>query len=184
MGSGNRAGDRDLALPSHANEAIGGNGKFQSHLRPVVRFLNQIGGKALAGFPRHAAGFDFDARSPQHGMTLFIDAVVGIGHRRHHAGNAGIDQRLRAGRCTAMMGAGLERDIGSGASREGPGLSQCQRFCMRPAAGRGHAASNHVSAFPIITHQNTGDRRIGACQSLIAPRQADGGSHEAVVLLR
>jgi hypothetical protein len=68
----------------------------------------------------------------QHGSAFAACAGVWVLATNHHARNACIDERLRAGRGFAVMGAGFEAHISSGAAC---GLARHrQRLCFRMRA--------------------------------------------------
>ena len=77
---------------------------------------------------------DLDAGGAQDRIALPDTRVVGIAGGADDARDAGVDQRIGAGRRAAVMGAGFERDIGGGAARQLAGLGQ--RLRSRHAAGR------------------------------------------------
>ena len=112
-----------------------------------------MGDRRLLG--EHAGG-DGDSGRFQPRVSLSIHPQVRIGHRGDHAGDAGRDQRIGAGRRFAVMGAGLERDIDRGPARRCPGLGQRHRLGVGTAAGSRPAAADD-------------DRCRSSCRTTSAP---------------
>ena len=124
------------------------------------------------------AGGDRDPGSAQHREPLPRHPRVAVLDGADHAGDAGGDQRLGAGRGAAVMGAGLERDIGGGAARQLPGLGQRQGFGMGPPARLGPAAPDD----PAALHDHAADGGVRPTQALAPAAQRQGQGHEPCVV--
>ena len=111
-------------------------------------------------------------------MASTRDARIRVGKRGYHPYNTRIDERLRARRCQAMMGARLQTDIGCGTARIA--FRQCDRFGMGPPAGLCPATRQD----PTVAHQHTTHCRVGPYTPKPARAQADGLAHEVIVALR
>ena len=76
-----------------------------------------------------------DPRRPQRPQPVAADAGVGIAGRDHHPAHAGSDQRVGAGRRTAVVGAWLEADIhGRTGGLAGSRAARAPRRAARPGA--------------------------------------------------
>ena len=72
----------------------------------------EFAGRGFLDASRH-----LNAGGPENVEAASCYQRVGVFHGRDDASDAGFDQRLCAGRRAAMVGAGLEGDIGGGAAR-------------------------------------------------------------------
>ena len=96
-------------------------------------------------FLQHA-GHDLDARIAQHLEPAALHARIGIFHRRNHARDTGLDQRVRTRRRLPEMRAGFERDIGGGTPRRLARLLQRDGLRMRPPTRLRPAAPDDTPA--------------------------------------
>ncbi|EXF42540.1 hypothetical protein BAY1663_05062 [Pseudomonas sp. BAY1663] len=125
---------------------------------------------------QHAAG-DLDAGAAQQRQPAPGDLRIGVLHRRHHTGDAGLDQGLGARRRTPVVAAGLEGDVGGGATRTFAGLAQRMDLGMRFAGA-------HVPAFadPLaIGDDDAADPRVGMRRIQALARQLQGAGHPGVI---
>ena len=114
-------------------------------------------------------------------MTFFVHARIGIDDGGYHPRNPGIDQRLGARRCAAVMGARFERHIGCCSTRPLACFLYCDGFGMGSATHSGNATPDDDRAIPLVLRQQTGNRGVGAGAPLIGTGKPDGRRHEALM---
>ena len=112
--------------------------------------------------------------SPQAGDAATGHPRVGVDHGHHHLGDAGLDQRLGAGRCAAVVAAGLQGHDQGAAAGSCPGLGQGSHFGMG-IAGAGMEALSHQLACGIEHHGP--HQGVGAGATLPQGGQAQGPPH-------
>ena len=132
----------------------------------------------LVGLVLQHAFVDRDAGGAQPGDAGTIHARIGVAHGDHHAGHAGADQRVGAGRRPPPVATGLQRDVDGAAARPLARDVQRHRLGVRPAAGRGDGASDHAA----VLHHDAADRWIGPGIAETAPRQRQRRTHVRDVL--
>jgi hypothetical protein len=113
---------------------------------PVIPNPHEKSRQYVGGFRAQHAGFDNDPGFAQTGEPKPVHAGIGVGTGNDHACNAGLDQRLGAGRSLAMVGAGFQADICRGAPRRRARLGKCLGFGMRPPASGGGGSANNLPA--------------------------------------
>ena len=171
------SGDRHLPCPLAAEHAIGGNGKFESHLRATLRLTRQVAGHRPAGFLLQNPDRDFDI-----GVGKDFQAPAGyprvrIGDGDHNAGNARGNDGIGARWGLAVMRTGLEGDIGRCPPRLLTCLGNRLRFGMRPTAKRCNTAADDFAIF----YDQAADRRIGAGSADMGQGKRDRLAHEGLV---
>ena len=119
-----------------------------------------------------------DAGCLQARQPLTRHLRIGVDGRGHHAPHPRFDQGIGTGRRAAMMGAGLEGDIGGGAAGGRAGLLQRQHLGMRATRHPVPALAHHLA----VAHQHTTDARIGMGGIQPAFGQPQGTGHVTVVL--
>ena len=167
------AGDPLAFTGARGDAAIKRGRQFQRHQRAAKRHPGGEPGADLLRLGRQQAYLHHNPGRPQPRDAGAIDARIAIASRNHHPGNAGRDQRVRAGRGLAMMAAGLQRDIGGGTTRGVTGHRQRLRFGVRAAAGGRHRAADNTT----LPDDDAADRRIGPTAAQSAPRQGQGRAH-------
>jgi hypothetical protein len=95
----------------------------------------------------------------------------------HHAGHAGSDQCIGARRRAAMMGAGLQRDVGGCAACRLPSGAQGVHFGMRLAS----ASMKPLTEHRIVFGDHAADHRVGLAGEARAGSQAQRTGHVAVI---
>ena len=112
-------------------------------------------------------------RKLEPGQTLTGHARVGIDQAGHHPGHAGLDQGVAARAGAALVGARLERDIGTGTTHRmaaGGRIAQRHHLCVGVAGGLGVAFADDL---PRRVDQHTADRWIGRSQQAGLGRQLE-----------
>ncbi len=135
LGPRNRAGDRHLALHPQPDQPVGGNRQLQRHEgRPRLLARQDRPARPIAASCARTTRQRPRCRPARSMAWPFpLTRSSGIDHGGHHARNTGVDQRLRARRRAAVMGAGFERHIGGGAARRSPASAiACGSACGRP----------------------------------------------------
>ena len=80
-----------LPLASPTNHAIGGNGKFQSHIGSCLHLPHQVGPKRITGLILQDTCYHLDARTLQDCKTLAGNARIRILQPDDNARNARLD---------------------------------------------------------------------------------------------
>jgi hypothetical protein len=175
---------RGLAGDPSAVAAVGGDAaiergrQLQADQRPAPLDAQEEAGVELGRLLGARPAVDANAGGAQHGDPAAGDARIGVLDRHHGAADAGGDQRLRAGRRLAGMGAGLERDVRRGPAHgvarapEGLGLG------MGAPARLGPAAPDH----PALAHEHAAHGGIGPGAAEAARGQRQRGPHVAEVV--
>ena len=174
---GGLARDRDRLVAGGADLVVGGDGELEDDMRALVANATEMPGMIVRGFRGIEADIDDDARRAEFGVALPGHFRIGILDRRHHAGDAGGDHGIDAGRRFADMRTGLQRHIERGAARGFTGALQCVRLGMRTAAGLGPAAGDNDAVF----HHDRTDGGVRPGAPLPAPPERQGKLHEARV---
>lgn len=139
----------------------------------------QESGQALPCFGGQSIAFDLDPRGLESRKALTGGARVGVCQRSNHAGGAGGDQDIGAGRATvALVRAGLQADIGSATGSVLTCLLQGNGLCMGTTSRLGPAATDNTA----ILHQYTADRGVGAGAALAAFAERNGSSQPAAFI--
>ena len=120
---------------------------------------------------------DSDAGRTQLGEASAVHAGIGVEVRYHHAGNAGGDHRVRAGRRAAVMGARLESHVGRGPTRRRSSALQRLGFGMGAPAGLGPAAAHHAP----IGDNDAAHGRIGRRPTERPPGERQRRLHEGAI---
>jgi hypothetical protein len=115
------------------------------------------------------ADVDSNARGAQPRMARAGDLRVGVFERGDHAGDAGGNDGIGAGRRLAEMRARLERHVKRGAARRLAGAAERLDLGMRPAADLRPAAADNDSAFD----DDRADGRIWPGAPKPAPAQGE-----------
>src|SRR5438105_6151346 len=84
----------------------------------------------LHGFIGQHSRANFDSRLAKMCKAAAGNLWVRIFDRRGHSFDSSFDQRIGAGRRTAVMSVRFTRDISKGVSRAFPGLLQCEGLGM------------------------------------------------------
>ena len=126
----------------------------------------------FTGLFRQYTGHHGDAGRLQFFQALAGHQRVGIGHRRHHLADAGLHQRVGAGRGAAKMAARFQGDVNGGAAHVVAALLRVVHgldFSMVAAGRLGKAGADDTA----IAHNDAADARVGR-----------GGEHAAFGLLQ
>ena len=161
------AGDRDRLAAGSGDLVVGRHRELQDHMRALVADAPEMPGMIARGLRGAQPDIDRDAGGAQPGMALPGHFRIGILDRRHHARNAGGDDRIGAGRRLAEMRARLQRHIERGAARGLAGARQRLGLGMGPAAGLGPAAADDDA---VLDHDRA-DGGIGPGAALPAPAE-------------
>ena len=103
---------------------------------------------------------------------------IWIGHRGHHAGDAGADDGVDAGRGLAMMRARLEGRVQYRGAGMLSGSTQRLGFGMRPSTWLGPAAADDATIF----HDDPTNRRIGPGTALPPTPERQREGHETRIV--
>ena len=144
---------------------------------PLVADAPEMPGMIVRRLRRAQPDIDRDAGSAQSGVALPGYFRIGILDRRHHAGDAGGDDGIGAGRRLAGMRTRLQRHIERGAARGLAGALERLRLGMRPAPGLGPATADNDA---VLDHDRA-DGGIGPGAALPAPPERQCQLHEAPV---
>ena len=168
------AGDPAAIVIGGGDFAVQRDGGFERDQRPAGAHEVEERLVELLGFFGEFGGhLDFDARLAELGKALSGHQRVGVDDRGHHARHAGLDQRVDARRCTAVMGAGFQIEIHGGPACLLAGLRQSDDFGV-VASGVGVEAAAHHFAF---AHQDGSDERVGTGQRPALARQIQRFAH-------
>ena len=163
-------GERDLPVEREA--------ELERHMRPPQRLAQHEPRHGARGFVCHQAHLDRDAPFAQPGRPLPVGARIGIAQRDHHARHASARQKVSAARpARGQMKTGFQRHITASAMRPVERLFQRLRLGMGSAALLRPATPHD----PAVPHDDAADIGIGGGKPASAPRQRDGGGHEAPV---
>ena len=135
------------------------------------------------GVQRPRLGFQQPAIHDHAGIPQLLQTLAGhlrvrIGHRRHHPADAGVEQRVGAGRGAAVMATRFQGHIGGGAARPVAGRFQGDHLgvglagAFVPTLADDHAVIDQHAADPWVG--------IGAVQA--APGQRQGPCHVAIIV--
>ncbi len=105
----------------------------------------------------HQPAFDLDTGGAQAGNTLPCHLRIRVLHRHHHPRHPGTNQRIGAGRRSAVMTARLQRDIYRRPPRRRTRFAQGIHFGMWLAGLFVPAAAEQFA----LPHQHATDTRIG-----------------------
>lgn len=97
LGAGDIAGDTHLPCARLADHPVCGNGKLESHIRPVSRLAHEIAGKRVPALFLENTDIDLDPRIPQHRDAAPGNALIGISNADDDTGDAIGDERLEQG---------------------------------------------------------------------------------------
>ena len=103
-----------------------------------------------------------------------LTSGFGIVHRRHDAGNAGLDDAARARTGAARVAARLERDVQRRAAARVAGLLERDDLGMRFTRPRMAALPNHDA---VGDHDHGADQRVGRGHALGPPRMKQRAPH-------
>ena len=128
----------------------------------------------------HAANSHLDTRRFEQGIAATRHARVRVLEGDDGARDAGLHQRLCARASLAVVGAGLQGDVTSGALRAIAGARERLGLSMGPAAGLGPATADD----PPVLYEHAADRRVGphGAEATLGERQRQ--RHEAAVEAR
>ena len=96
-----------------------------------------------------------------------------IPHGRHHAGHTGIDERVHAGRCFAVMRTRLEGDIGCRPSSKFAGFAKRVDFGVRLTGRLVPAFADDL----VVRGNDTTDHRVGMCGIAATRRELQRTRH-------
>ena len=174
-----RPGDPAALAGAGGDPAVERGGELQRHHRPPGR--EPASGSRGSSPPPRRRGSRPRRRCPaaaSRAIPAPFDPRVGVLGGDHHAGDAGRDQRLGAGRRRAGVGAGLERDVGGGAARPLArlGSASASAWGRPPSPVRPRPTTRSRPRDDDAAH-----RRIGPHPPEAAPRQPEGRAHPARV---
>ncbi len=124
---------------------------------------------------------DLDPRRAQHLVATPGNPRVRVCQRSDNARDPRLDQPLGTRGGVAMMGAGLQRDIGCGTTGERARLIQRPTFGVGAATRLGPAAPHYAVSKGAACHDDTTHRRVGPCIPKPPRRQRKGRSHVVVI---
>ncbi len=150
---------------------------LHAHPGPAARHAGDKTDVELARLVLHKPVFDRNPRCAQPRKARTCDPRIRILHRRHHALDAGIDDRIRAGRSAAVMAARFQVHIQRSAARPRPGCFQCQHLRVRHA---GLFMPARTDDRPVPDDDAT-DPRIGCRRVEAAPGKFERLPHEFMV---
>ena len=127
-------GDPAAFAAMRGDAAVERGGELQRHQRAALCQTQDEAGGDLGGLVLQHALLHGDAGGAQAGEPGAVHARIGVAQGDDDAGDAGLDQRVGAGRGAAPVGAGFEGDVGGRASGGRAGRCRGRRF--RRAAGR------------------------------------------------
>jgi hypothetical protein len=130
-----RPGDGGALAHATGDLVIGGKCQFQNHLGTFPRDPGEEARHVPPRFICHQAGFESNPGAFKNGVAAARDARVRVLDGGNDTGDPCPHQRLRTGAGPAMMRAGLQRHIGSGAACGFARHVQGFRFGVGPAAG-------------------------------------------------
>ncbi len=171
-------GDADRLAAGEARLAVGGDGKLQQHLRPGLAHPPRMAGVVAHGVFRAEPGFDHDPAFAKPGVALPRHLRIDILQRRHHAGDAGLDDGVGARRRLAVMRARLERHVERCALRGLAGALQRLGLGVRPPARLGPAATDDDA----VLDDHRADRRIGPGPAEPAAAECQRKLHETPIV--
>ncbi|MBS1236269.1 MAG: hypothetical protein H6R46_1064 [Proteobacteria bacterium] len=149
-------------------------------VRPTTCHARNETGIQTLGLGLQQAEIDTDTGFFEIGDALTRHARVGIGHGGHHTRNTGLDQRLAAGRGTAVMATGLQRHIGRRAARQLACCGKRMHLGMRFAGTPVPAFADYLP----IAHNHAANTWIGIGGVETAFRQLQSARHVAYVIRR
>ena len=162
-------GERGAPVEAHRD--------FHAHPRPAARHAGDEANVELARLVLHRPALDRNPCCAQLGEARTCDPRIRILNRRHHASDAGIDDRVSARRGAAVMAAWFQVHVEGCAARTRPGCLQCQRLRVRhPGALMPARADDR----PVLDHDAT-DARIGCRRIEAAPGEFERLPHEFMV---
>ena len=177
IGTRRRSGNPFRFAIQQGGLAIQRSGRLQSDPGSSARHAGNETDIEFARFAFQQAGLHLDPGQRKQLQAAPGHLRVRVAHRGDHACDAGIDQRVGAGRCAAMMAARLQRDIGGGALCPRAGGTQGVHFGVRPARFFVPACTyNHA-----ITHNHAADAWIWRRREQSVIGQAQGARHVAMV---
>jgi len=163
------AGERGAAVQAHR--------ELHAQPRPAALHARQEAAVDLARLRFHQADRHLDPRRAQALVTGAVHLRERIAHRTDHACHAGFDQRIGTGRGAAGMRAGLERDVGGGATRAIARGAQREHFGMRLPGTRVEAFADHLA----IAHQHAAHHRVRLGRVRAALGEPQRARHHGVV---
>ena len=160
--------------------AIKAGGEFEGDQWASGHDTGQKSTQIVIGNFGQDAALYHDTRCAQHVSAFAINARVGVRDGHDHPFDARVDQRLCAGRCLPVVGAGFQRDIGRGPACCRSRPRQCFGFGMRASARLGPAAPDD----PTPGHDHAAHGGVGPCGPLSAPPQCQRQRHVSAVGVR
>ena len=153
--------------------------ELQRHHRPAAPDPAEKTALQVLCLGPEQAGVDRDPGRAQHRVATPRDARVGIFQGADDPRHARHDQRLGAGRCLAMVGAGFKADIGRGATRVIARRGQGHPFGMGAPAGLGPSPPDDAAALD----DDATNRRIGPNRAQPPRTKTDREGQKAPVRL-
>ena len=160
--------------------AVERGGELERDRRAALAYPGEKADQTFGRLVGAQARLDRDARRGQLLHPAAVHARVGIPAGDDGAGDAGLDQRVRARRGPADMGAGFQRDIGRGPPRGGSGAGERLRLRVRASARRRPSAPHRDAV--AYDHAAHGWIRPGIAERASGDRNR--AAHEAPVTLR
>ena len=159
-----------LSPDARGDPAIQRRGQLQRHQRPALADARAEPGDQFVGLVLQHALLDRDAGRAQPGDAGAVHARVRVAGGDHHAGDAGGDQRIGAGRRAAPVAARLQRDIDGAPRAAVPAMSSAAgSACGRPPG----AVTARPTTRPSLT---TTQPTEGLGQVLPSPRRASASA--------
>ena len=157
VGAGRFTGDPLARAVGQCRAAIQAHGEFDAHPGQSLFHALHEPDVEFSSLVLHEPRLNGDASPQQRVSALPAHARVGVLNGKHDARDTRFDQGIGAGRCAAMMAAGLEGDIrrcaGDGLLRR----AKCHNFGMRLARALVATFANDA----IALGDNTSNPRIG-----------------------
>ena len=178
LAAGRLAGDPAAFARRGGDAAVEGGGKLERDQRAALLEASDEAGDQGGGLAGEEAGLDGQAGRAEAGKAASVDARVGIADGRDDTGDAGVDQRVGAGRGDADVRAGFEGDVGGPATGAVAGLGQGLGLGMGTAAGSGGAAADHMA---VCRDDDTADGWVGPGFAEVTAAESEGRPHVVVL---
>ncbi len=158
---------------AHGGAAVEAHGHLQAHEGAAMGHAHHETGVKCQRLFLEQAHRHLDASIAQQGNSPAGDLRVGVLHGHHHPRHAGLDQRQGAGTGAALVGAGLQGHVGSGAAGGVSRHAQRVDLGMRLTGPLVPALTD----YPALLDQHAAHPRIGVGGIAPATCQRQGTRH-------
>jgi len=172
------AGDPLAHAVVERGAAVERDRRLHAQPRPAALHAREEADIDLARLVGEQADLNGDARRTQARNALACNQRVRVGHRDHDARDAGLDQRVAAGRRAAVVRAGFQAHAGRCAPHRlavRSGVAQGHDFRVRSAGLLGVAAADHAA---IGAGDDAADAWVGVRQPDRLLRQRQRVAHQ------